>query len=128
MKALLDTHTFLWWIANDPQLSPRARQIMEDANTELLLSAASGWEIAIKSRLGKLKLPADLQGFVAEQLRINGIQVLPIQMAHALHVFTLPDHHRDPFDRMLVAQGQLEELPILTGDPQIAQYAVTVIW
>jgi PIN domain nuclease of toxin-antitoxin system len=128
MKALLDTHTFLWWIANDPQLSPRARQIMEDANTELLLSAVSGWEIAIKSRLGKLKLPADLQGFVAEQLRINGIQALPIQTAHALHVFTLPDHHRDPFDRMLVAQGQLEELSILTGDPQIAQYAVTVIW
>lgn len=128
MKALLDTHTFLWWIANDPQLSTRARQIMEDANTELLLSAASGWEIAIKSRLGKLKLPADLQGFVAEQLGINGIQVLPIQMAHALHGLTLPDHHRDPFDRMLVAQGQLEELPILTGDPQIAQYAVTVIW
>jgi len=128
MKALLDTHTFLWWIVNDPQLSPRARQIMEDADTELFLSAVSGWEIAIKSHLGKLKLPADLQGFVAEQLRINGIEVLPLQMAHALHVFTLPDHHRDPFDRMLVAQGQLEELPILTGDPQIAQYAVTVIW
>jgi len=128
MKALLDTHTFLWWIVNDPQLSPRARQIMEDADTELFLSAVSGWEIAIKSRLGKLKLPADLQGFVAEQLRINGIEVLPLQMAHALHVFTFPDDHRDPFDRMLVAQGQLEELPILTGDPQIAQYAVTVIW
>jgi len=95
---------------------------------QLFLSAVSGWEIAIKSHLGKLKLPADLQGFVAEQLRINGIEVLPLQMAHALHVFTLPDHHRDPFDRMLVAQGQLEELPILTGDPQIAQYAVTVIW
>ena len=128
MKVLLDTHTFLWWIANDPQLSPSARQIMEDANTEPLLSAVSGWEIAIKSRLGKLKLPADLQGFVAEQLRINAIQVLPIQMTHALHVFTLPDHHRDPFDRMLVAQSQLEQLPILTCDPQIARYAVTVMW
>ena len=128
MKVLLDTHTFLWWIANDPQLSPRARQIMEDADTEPLLSAASGWEIAIKSRLGKLKLPLDLQGFVAEQLRINAIQVLPIQMTHALHVFTLPDHHRDPFDRMLVAQSQSEQLPILTGDPQIARYAVTVMW
>ena len=128
MKVLLDTHAFLWWIANDPQLSSRARQIMKDANTEPLLSAASGWEIAIKSRLGKLKLPADLEGFIAEQLRINAIQVLPIQMAHALRVFMLPDHHRDPFDRMLVAQSQLEELPILTADPQIAQYAVTVIW
>jgi PIN domain nuclease of toxin-antitoxin system len=128
MKVLLDTHTFLWWIANDPQLSPSAKQIMEDANTEPLLSAVSGWEIAIKSRLGKLKLPADLQGFIAEQLRVNAIQVLPIQMSHALHVFTLPDHHRDPFDRMLVAQSQLEQLPILTCDPQIARYAVIVMW
>jgi PIN domain nuclease of toxin-antitoxin system len=128
MKVLLDTHTFLWWIANDPQLSLSAKQIMEDANTEPLLSAVSGWEIAIKSRLGKLKLPADLQGFIAEQLRVNAIQVLPIQMSHALHVFTLPDHHRDPFDRMLVAQSQLEQLPILTCDPQIARYAVIVMW
>jgi PIN domain nuclease of toxin-antitoxin system len=128
MRVLLDTHAFLWWIADDPQFSPRARQIMEAADTEPFLSAASGWEIAIKSRLGKLKLPADLQGFVAQQLHINSIQVLPIQITHALHVATLPDHHRDPFDRMLVAQSQLELLPILTGDPLIAQYAVTVIW
>lgn len=128
MKVLLDTHAFLWWIADDPQLSLRARQIMEAADTEPFLSAVSGWEIAIKSRLGKLKLPADLQGFVVEQLRVNAIQVLPIQMAHALHVFTLPDHHCDPFDRMLVAQSQLERLPILTSDPQIAQYPVATIW
>ena len=128
MKVLLDTHTFLWWIANDPQLSPRARQIMEDTNTAPFLSAVSGWEIAIKSRLGKLKLPADLQGFVAEQLRVNAIQVLPFHMTHALHVSKLPDHHRDPFDRMLVAQSQLEQLPILICDPQIARYAVIVMW
>lgn len=128
MKVLLDTHAFLWWIADDPQLSVRARQIMEAADTELFLSAASGWEIAIKSHLGKLRLPTDLESFVAEQLRINAIQVLPIQMSHALRVFRLPNHHRDPFDRMLVAQSQLEQLPILTGDPQIAQYAVTTIW
>jgi len=128
MKVLLDTHTFLWWIANDPQLSSRARQIMAEPDTEPFLSAASGWEMAIKSRLGKLKLPADLPGFVADQLRINAIQVLPIHLAHALHVYTLPDHHRDPFDRILVAQSQLEKLPILTSDPLITQYAVTTIW
>jgi len=128
MKALLDTHTFLWWIANDPQLSLRARQIMVDSATELFLSVASGWEIAIKSHLGKLRLPPDLQGFVAEQVRVNGIQVLPIEMMHVLHVHTLPDHHRDPFDRLLVAQSQLEKMPILTGDAQIGRYAVTVIW
>ena len=128
MKVLLDTHTFLWWIANDTQLSERARTVIEDGDHQLFLSAASGWEIAIKTRIGKLRLADDLQGFVSEQLRINAIQVLPIQMAHALHVATLPDHHRDPFDRMLVAQSQLEQLPILTIDPQIAQYSVTVIW
>jgi PIN domain nuclease of toxin-antitoxin system len=128
MKALLDTHTFLWWIANDPQLSLRARQVMVDSATELFLSVASGWEIAIKSHLGKLRLPPDLQGFVAEQVRVNGIQVLPIEMMHVLHVHTLPDHHRDPFDRLLVAQSQLEKMPILTGDAQIGRYAVTVIW
>lgn len=128
MKVLLDTHTFLWWITDNPQLPSRAREIMEAGDTEMFLSAASGWEIVIKSRLGRLKLPADLQSFMAEQLRINAIQVLSIQMTHALHVATLPDYHRDPFDRMLVAQSQLERLPILTGDPLIAQYAVTVIW
>ena len=128
MKVLLDTHTFLWWIANDSQLSERARTVIEDADHQLFLSAASGWEIAIKTRIGKLKLADDLQGFVSEQLRINAIQVLPIQMAHALQMATLPDHHRDPFDRMLVAQSQLEQLPILTIDPQIAKYSVTVIW
>ncbi len=128
MKALLDTHTFLWWITNDPRLSERARQIMADPGNELLLSAASGWEIAIKARLGKLKLPDDLQGFVVEQLRINAVQVLPVQMAHALHVVALPDHHRDPFDRMLVAQGQLEDLAIVTDDPLIARYAITALW
>lgn len=128
MKALLDTHTFLWWIANDPQLSQRARQVMEDGATELFLSVASGWEMAIKSRLGKLKLPDDLHSFVAEQVRINAIEVLPIEMIHALHVYSLPALHRDPFDRLLVAQSQIEKMPILTGDPQIARYAVTVIW
>lgn len=128
MKALLDTHTFLWWIADDPQLSLAARQVIGDGATALFLSVASGWEIAIKSRLGKLKLPADLQGFVAEQMRINAIQVLPVAMIHALHVHSLPDHHRDLFDRLLVAQSQIERMPILTGDAQIARYDVSVIW
>ncbi len=128
MKALLDTHTFLWWISNDPQLSLRARQVIADSATDLFLSVASGWEIAIKSHLGKLRLPPDLQGFVAEQVRVNEIQVLPIEMMHVLHVHTLPDYHRDPFDRLLVAQSQLEKMPILTGDAQIGRYAVAVIW
>ena len=128
MKVLLDTHTFLWWITDHPQLSPRVREIIGDGNNELFVSAASGWEIAIKAKLGRLQLPDEPQRFILEQLSLNAIQSLPIQMSHALHVFTLPDHHRDPFDRILISQAQLEGLPILTADPQIALYPVEIIW
>lgn len=128
MRALLDTHTFLWWITDDPRLSPRVRKIIGDGENELFLSAASGWEMAIKAKLGRLKLPDNLERFIPEQLALNAIRSLPIQMSHALHVYTLPDYHRDPFDRLLVAQSRLEGLPILTADPQIAQYPVKTIW
>jgi PIN domain nuclease of toxin-antitoxin system len=128
MKVLLDTHTFLWWITDDPKLSSKSRDIIYDGSNELFLSAATGWEIAIKAKLNRIQLPEHPELFISEQLRINGIQSLPIQMGHALHVFTLPDYHRDPFDRMLVAQSQLEDLPILTADPLISLYRVDVIW
>ncbi len=128
MKALLDTHTFLWWIIDSPKLSSHVCEIISDGNNDLFLSAASGWEIAIKAQLGRLRLPDDPERFIPDQLTANAIQSLPIQMSHALHVYTLPNHHRDPFDRMLVAQAQLENLAILSADPQVAQYPVEVIW
>ena len=128
MKVLLDTHTFLWWITDHPKLPSRVREIIGDGNNELFVSAASGWEIAIKAKLGRLQLPDEPQRFILEQLSLNAIQSLPIQMSHALHVFSLPDHHRDPFDRILISQAQLEGLPILTADPQISLYPVEVIW
>lgn len=128
MKVLLDTHAFLWWIGDDPQLSPQARKIISDGANILYLSAASSWEIAIKAKLGKLKLPSNLASFIAEQLADNAITSLAVEMHHALHVYALPDYHRDPFDRMLIAQAQLEKLPILTADPQIARYPVEVLW
>ncbi|HEY3230232.1 MAG TPA: type II toxin-antitoxin system VapC family toxin [Roseiflexaceae bacterium] len=128
MKALLDTHAFLWWITDDPRLSSRVRELTADSTNTLFLSAASGWEIAIKAQLGKLQLPDNLERYIADQLSLNGFESLPIQLRHALHVYTLPDLHRDPFDRILVAQSQLEQLPILTVDPQIARYGVDVIW
>jgi PIN domain nuclease of toxin-antitoxin system len=102
--------------------------MIRDGNNELFFSAASGWEIAIKAQLGRLQLPDNLEQFIVDQLSLNTILVLPIQLRHALHVYTLPQHHRDPFDRMLVAQSQVENLPILTTDPQIAQYDVETIW
>jgi len=128
MRALLDTHTFLWWITDDPQLPLRVRKVIGDGENRLFLSAASGWEIAIKAKLGKLQLPDNLGSFISEQLAVNAIKGLPVRMSHALHTYRLPDYHRDPFDRLLVAQAQLENLPILTSDPQIAQYPVDVIW
>ena len=128
MRLLLDTHTFLWWISNDTRLSSRAREIISNGNNELLLSAASGWEIAIKVRLGRLQLPYEPERFIPEQLVINAIQSLPIKISHALHTYSLPIYHRDPFDRIIIAQAQLEGLPILTSDPQIAKYKVEIIW
>ena len=128
MRALLDTHTFIWWITDDPRLSPRVREIIGNGKNELFLSAASGWEMAIKAKLGRLQLPDSLERFIPEQMALNAIESLPVQMSHALHVYKLPTHHRDPFDRLLIAQAQLENLPILTVDPQISRYPVKVIW
>lgn len=128
MRVLLDTHAFLWWITDDPRLSERARKIIGDGKNRLYLSAASGWEVAIKAALGRLKLPDAPERFIPEQLALNAIETLPVRMSHALHIYSLPRHHRDPFDRLLVAQAQLEKLPILTADTQIARYPVEVIW
>lgn len=128
MRVLLDTHTFLWWITDDPRLSPHARKIIGDGENALFFSAASGWEVAIKARLGRLRLPDALERFIPEQLALNAIESLPVQMSHALRVHALPDYHRDPFDLLLVAQAQLEGLPILTEDAQIARYQVKTIW
>ena len=127
MRVLLDTHVFLWWITDDPRLSCLAREVIEKGSNELFFSAASGWEIAIKAGLGKLVIPGDLKAFVAEQLALNRITPMPVMLAHALHAFNLPPLHRDPFDRMLVAQAQVENLPILTSDPYIGRYEVEVI-
>ncbi len=125
---LLDTHAFLWWITDDKRLSQRAREIIAEGRNRLLLSAVSGWEIAVKARLGRLSLPGSPEAFVPEQMELNALEPLPILMSHALHVHALPDLHRDPFDRMLVAQAQVEGLPIVTADAQIAQYEVETVW
>ncbi len=128
MRLLLDTHTFLWWIDNDPHLSTQARALISDSNNELYFSAASGWEIAIKARIGKLAMPDNLEQFIIEQLVLNQFTVLPIQLSHALHVYTLPLLHRDPFDRLLVAQSQVEDLLLLTNDALIQQYTTQTTW
>ena len=128
MRALLDTHAFLWWISNDLRLSERAREIIADGHNELFFSAASGWEISIKAGLGRLEVPEDLQRFISDQISRNAFQSLPIYLSHALHTRVLPDHHQDPFDRILISQAILEEMPLLSSDPQIPRYPVEVVW
>jgi PIN domain nuclease of toxin-antitoxin system len=128
VKVLLDTHVFLWWVTNKSHLSEYAHDLIADGHNELLLSAAAGWEIVIKANLGKLRLPDNPVDFIMAQMALNRIEPLSISMRHALHVHTLPSHHRDPFDRIMIAQCQVERAPILTADPLIARYAVERLW
>lgn len=128
MRLLLDTHAFLWWIMDDSRLSSVARQHIEDGRNEVLISAATAWEIAIKCQLDKLTLPAKPEQFVVEHIASNSFSALPITLSHALHVYELPLLHRDPFDRMLVSQCQLEKLPMLTTDDLVIQYGIETIW
>ena len=128
MRLLLDTHAFLWWIGDDPRLPAKARKLISGAQNEVFLSAASAWELAIKTRIGRLRLAENLEEFVTKHVAINGFQVLPVNLRHALHVSTLLDHHGDSFDRILVAQAQIEKLVLVSGDEQVAKYLVSVAW
>jgi PIN domain nuclease of toxin-antitoxin system len=128
MRALLDTHAFLWWIGNDPRLSTRAREIIADDGNEIVLSAVSAWEIAIKASLGRFAIRGDIASFVKSNVTASGFEVLPLLIEHALRVASLPDHHRDPFDRALVAQAQVEDLALLTTDRAISRYSVRILW
>lgn len=128
MRALLDTHAFLWTVTDDRRLSPAARACIADGANELLLSAASMWEIVLKSSAGKLSLKGGAAHFLEQQIQRAQLRCLPIAPEHMLRVASLPALHRDPFDRLLIAQAQAEKLPLITGDPAIRRYAVQVIW
>lgn len=128
MRILLDTHAFLWWVTDSGELSGRARRLIADGRNEIFFSAASAWEIAIKSKLRRVTLPEDAERYIPEQLEQNAFQVLPVQLRHALRVAALPDLHRDPFDRLLVAQALSEELAILSKDPRLKGYSMRVFW
>jgi len=127
MKALLDTHTFLWAIAEEGKLSRQAQQIYTGSN-DLWLSVASVWEILIKAQAGKLPLPQPSGRYLVKKLAKDRIEVLPITLNHVLRTEALPLHHRDPFDRLLIAQSIEEGWPIITADPWFARYPVDVIW
>ncbi len=127
MKYLLDTHAFLWMISAPERLSGKVRSIIEDANNDLFLSAVSGWEIAIKARLGKLGMTASVN-IILEQMIKNNISDLPIDMSHSMKLFDIPEIHKDPFDRMLIAQAIVESFPIITHDSKISQYDIETVW
>ena len=126
MKVLLDTHAFLWFMAGDTRLSPKARKVMSDADTELLLSAASVWEMAIKAALGRLVLPVSVGDYIVGKVR-NGLHIMPIEWMHAAAVQDMPTHHRDPFDRMLISQSIATKYPLMTDDDKIRLYQCQVI-
>jgi PIN domain nuclease of toxin-antitoxin system len=128
MKYLLDTHTFLWWCLGAEQLSPRVRDLIADGCNEIYLSSASAWEIAIKAGKGRLTLPEKPGRYVASRMSQHRFLALPVQVSHALRVYELPPHHADPFDRLLVAQCQVESLPLITKDEEIQRYEVETIW
>ena len=128
MKLLLDTHTLIWAATLDDQLSIKAREMILDCNNDLFLSVASIWEMSIKASIGKLILQQPLEQIINEQIQINGIRIVNIESAHALGVASLPWHHRDPFDRLLIAQSKIEQLTILGCDSAMDAYGVSRIW
>jgi PIN domain nuclease of toxin-antitoxin system len=129
MDILLDTHTFLWWLeGTGTPLSQTAHDLIADSNNRIFVSSATGWEISIKYGLGKLKLPDMPDIYVLDRIAKNGFIDLPISTKHSTIVHQLPAIHRDPFDRILVAQAQIEQLTLLTADPLVQQYPVSWLW
>lgn len=127
MRVLVDTQCWLWMTSTPERFSAAGRAIVERREHDLYLSAASAWEIAIKHALGKLELPEPPAVYVPARMDATGVHALPVDHAHALRVSTLPHHHRDPFDRLLIAQAQIEDLTILTSDPMFDSYDVATL-
>jgi len=128
MRLLLDTHSFLWFIAGSSNLSVAARALIEAGDNEKSVSIASFWEMAIKLSLGRLAVAQPFETMMRAQLDQNGFGLLPITLSHLATVSTLPFHHRDPFDRLLIAQAKVEQLQVVTADPAFDTYAVGRLW
>jgi PIN domain nuclease of toxin-antitoxin system len=128
MKVLVDTHTFIWALLHDHRLSARAKQILKSDEHELVFSLVSLWEIAIKFKTGKLNSLGSSVAYIRDEMDAYAMQLLPIRYEHILALETLPAHHSDPFDRLLIAQAIAESLPILTHDEKFRLYSIKVIW
>jgi PIN domain nuclease of toxin-antitoxin system len=128
MRALLDTHALIWWVTNNPKLSQTARDLIADTDNTLYISVASSWEIILKFNIGKLPLPEPPTQFIQSCLNINHFESMSIDLPHVLQLNNLPNQHKDPFDRIVIAQAQVENIPIMTVDRLIEQYPVKTIW
>lgn len=128
MRLLLDTQAFLWFILDDRRLSNKAKSLISDPQNTVEISLASYWEIAIKISLGKYSLPEPYGDFMERELAANNFSILPIEPRHTALLTDLPFHHRDPFDRLLVAQAKAEQIPLVSADPALDAYSVTRIW
>jgi len=128
VRALLDSHAFIWWVLDMPNLSDDCREILADGANEIMLSVASAYEITYKATQGRLTLPDEPAEYLRSRLIANGFESLPVDLPHALRAATLPRIHGDPIDRLLVAQAQIEGLALLTADPAIGRYDVETIW
>ncbi len=128
MTFLLDTHTLLWWLFDDPQLSETVREIVADPANDILVSAASAWEISTKHRLGKLPAADELAKDMRTWFQRAGFRELPVRTPHAQRAGSWPQAHRDPFDRMLAAQSALEDVPLLTRDDKLESFGIRVVW
>lgn len=128
MKLLLDTHAFIWWAIRKERLSPTAIGLCEDGSNDLFLSIVSLWEMQLKIQLGKLRFNLPLNALIEAQQQINGIQLLAIESQHIYGLSQLPFHHKDPFDRLLVAQAVVENLPLISADPTLSTYPAQIVW
>jgi PIN domain nuclease of toxin-antitoxin system len=128
VNLLLDSHTFLWFVWDDPQLSPTAKALIQDPANHKLVSVVSCWEIAIKVGLKRLDLGEPATTFLPRELATNGFDLLGIKLIHATSVESLPPHRKDPFDRLLVAQSLIESLPVVSVDTQLDAYGITRLW
>jgi PIN domain nuclease of toxin-antitoxin system len=127
VRALIDTQVWIWMRSAPQRFSTKVKRLLSDPDSELILSAVVPWEIAIKTRLGKLRLPCSVEEYVATRAAATRVSPLPITQLHAIESTQLPLHHQDPFDRVLVAQARIEQVPIVTADSVFDEYEVTVI-
>ena len=128
MKYLLDTHAFLWFVSEDNRLSSKAQSIIKNSRNDIYFSAVSAWEMSIKIRLGRLSIEEELEPFIIKQLSENNFSTLSITIFHSIYTSKLPEIHKDPFDRMIIAQSKVENMSLISKDKNIKKYKVPIVW